>query len=81
MELITTLLLWALIIARLFQVQVASEYYPPSPGNHMFQLGQRVVMWKVDTSIDFDGGGNCMLATEDYTRKIKLKNVGSGFLV
>jgi hypothetical protein len=44
----------------------------------MFQLGQRVVMWKVDTSIDFDGGGNC---TEDYTRKIKLKNVGSGYLV
>jgi hypothetical protein len=55
------LLHWALIVARLFQIQVAPESYPP--GTQLFQLRQRVKMGKVDTSITSYGGSNRMVVT------------------
>jgi hypothetical protein len=66
-----TLLNWALIVTRLFQVQVIPKSYPP--GTQLFQLLQRVMMGKVDNGIAFDSRSNHMLVTEDYTKKMCLK--------
>ncbi len=56
------LLHWALIVARLFQVQVAAESY--TPGTHVFQLRQRVKMGKTEVGLVFDGGSNHYVITK-----------------
>ncbi len=52
------LLHWALFVARLFQVQIANESYPPE--TQLFQLMQRVMIGKVNTGITFDGSSKCI---------------------
>jgi hypothetical protein len=71
------LLHWALIVARLFQVQVAAESYPP--GTQIFQLRQRVKMGKVEVGIAFDGGSSHTVVTKEFSERRKHKKVGSGF--
>jgi hypothetical protein len=68
------LLHWALIVARLFQVQVAAETYPP--GTQVFQLRQRVKMGKTEVGLAFDGDSNLSVITNEYATRKKLKKVG-----
>jgi hypothetical protein len=65
---------WALIVARLFQVQVVAESYPP--GTQVFQLQQRVKIGKTEVSRAFDGGSNQSAITKEYDTRKKLKKVG-----
>jgi hypothetical protein len=67
------LLHWALIEARLFQVQVASECYPP--GTQIFQLRQQIKIGKMEVCLSFDGGSNHSVITKEYAAKKKLKKV------
>ncbi len=73
------LLHWALIVARLFQVQVAPESYPA--GTQQFKLQQQAMMGETEVGLAFDGGSNPMVVTRDYGKRMKLKKVGSGFPV
>jgi hypothetical protein len=68
------LLHWALIVARLFQVQVVADSY--TPGTQVFQLRQRVKMGKTEVGLAFDGGSNQSFATMEYASKKRLKKVG-----
>ncbi len=65
---------WALIVARLFQMQVVAESYPP--GTQVFQLRQRIKMGKTEVGLAFDGGSNQSAITKEYTARKKLKEVG-----
>jgi hypothetical protein len=67
------LLHWALIVARLFQVQVVAESYPP--GNRVFELRQRVKMGKTEVGLAFGGGSNQSVITKEYAARKKLKKV------
>ncbi len=68
------LLHWALIVARLFQVQVVAESYPP--GTQVFQLRQQVKMGKTEVGLMFDGSSNQSVITKEYAARKKLKKVG-----
>jgi hypothetical protein len=68
------LLHWALIVARLFQVQVVANSYPP--GTQVFQLRQRVKMCKTEVGQAFDGGSNQSFVTMEYASRKRLKKVG-----
>jgi hypothetical protein len=68
------LLHWALIVARLFQMQVVADSYPP--GTQVFQLRQRVKMGKAEVGLAFDGGSNQSFVTKEYASRKKLKKVG-----
>ncbi len=68
------LLHWALIEARLFQVQVVADSYPP--GTQVFQLRQRVKMGKTEVGLAFDGGSNQSFVTKEYASRKKQKKVG-----
>jgi hypothetical protein len=70
------LLQWALIAARLFQVQVAAESFPPS--TQIFQLRQQVKMDKVEVGLAFDSGRSHTVVTKEFAESRKLKKVGSG---
>jgi hypothetical protein len=65
---------WALIVARLFQVQVTAESYPP--GTRVFQLQQQVKMGKSEVGLAFDGGSDQSAITKEYAARKKLKKVG-----
>ncbi len=65
---------WALIMARLFQVQVVAESYPP--GTQVFQLRQRVKMGRSEIGLVFDGGSNQSAITKEYAARKKLRKVG-----
>ncbi len=68
------LLHWALIVARLFQVQVVADSYPP--GTLIFQLRQRVKKGKTEVGLAFDGGNNQSIITKEYASRKKLRKVG-----
>ncbi len=74
-----SLLHWALIVARLFKVQVAAESY--LPGTQVFQLRQRVKMGKVEVGLTFDSGSNHTVVTKELATRRKLKKVGASMLV
>jgi hypothetical protein len=65
---------WALIMARLFQVKVAVESYPP--GTLVFQLQQQVKMGKTEVGLAFDSHSNHSVITKEYATRTKLKKVG-----
>jgi hypothetical protein len=58
---------WALILARLFKVQVAAESYPP--GSQIFQLGQRIKMAKLEVGLTFDGGSSHTVITGGFAKE------------
>jgi hypothetical protein len=68
------LLHWALIVARLSQVQVEAESYPL--GTQVFQLRQRVKMGKTEVGLAFDGGSNQTVITKEFAVREKLQKVG-----
>jgi hypothetical protein len=67
------LLHWALIVARLFQVQVTAESNPP--GTQVFQLRQRIKKGKTEVGLAFDGSSNQSVITREYAERKKLKKV------
>jgi hypothetical protein len=65
---------WALIVAWLFQVQVAAKSYPP--GTQIFQLRQRVKTGKTEVGPAFDSSSNQSVITKEFIARKKLKKVG-----